>query len=197
MRQSVSHLDSEAEYFHRRDAELIDDMRKRAAFEERRRRMAEACQTGDPRILDTLERLGYDQTTIALLDLVPLVHVAWIDGSVSPAERSRIMVMAALQGLRENIPAYHQLTVWLDRRPSEEFFRGTLLAIRAILDTLSEDARKARKDLLIRCCREVAFASCGLFGWKSKVCLNKRALIRHIGKLLEPAPHALAADAGS
>jgi len=196
MREPVCHFDTEAEYFHRRDAELIDEMRKRAALDEQRRRMAEACQTENPRILDALEKLGYDSTTIPLLYLVPLVHVAWIDGSVNQAERSRIMVMAALQGLRENVSADQQLTLWLDQRPSEEFFRGTLQVIRAILESLPENTRKTRKEFLIRRCREVAFASCSRFGWKSRVCFSKRFLIRQIGRLLEPAEQTTAAAAG-
>ena len=197
MRHPVCHIETEGEYFYRLDVELIDDMRRRAAFEERRLRMAEACQTDDPRILDALEKLGYDQTTITLLYLVPLVHVAWIDGSVNQAERNRITVMASLQGVREDIPAYQQLMAWLGRRPSDEFFQGTLRVIQAILESLPENQRKARKEFLIRCCREVAFASCGLFGWKSKICIAKRNLIREIGKLWEPKQQAAAAGVGS
>lgn len=197
MRHPVCHIETEGEYFHRLDVELIDDMRRRAAFEERRLRMAEACQTSDPRILDALERLGYGQATVALLYLVPLVHVAWIDGSVNQAERNRIIVMASLQGVRENIPAYQQLMAWLDRRPSDEFFQGTLRVIQASLESLPENERKARKESLIRCCREVAYVSCGFFGWKSKICIAKRTLISEIGNLLETKQQAATAGAGS
>jgi len=197
MRHPVCHLETEREYFRRLDVELIDDMRRRAAFEERRQRMAEACQTGDPRVLDALEQLGYDRTTVRLLYLVPLVQVAWVDGSVDQAERNRILVIAGLTGLKENIPAYQQLLVWLDRRPSDEFFQGTLLAIRSIFEKLPAEEWRARKESLVRSCREVAFASCGLFGWKSRICLIKRGLIREIGRLLEPQPRAAAAGVGS
>lgn len=196
MRHPVCHLESDAEYFHRADAELIEDMRRRAAFEERRRRMAEACQTGDSRILNALEKLGYDQTNATLLYLVPLIHVAWADGSMDRAERNRILVMAGLQGVRDDIPAYQQLLSWLDRRPPEEFFRGTLNAIQAIFASLPEETQRLRKEHLIRCCREVAFASCGFFGWRSKICIAKRALIQQIDKMLDPARRAAAATAG-
>jgi len=196
MRHPVCHLETETEYFHRLDVELIDDMRRRAAFEERRQRMAEACQTGDSRVLDALERLGYDRTTVRLLYLVPLVQVAWVDGSVDQAERNRILVIAGLKGLKENIPAYQQLLSWLDRRPSDEFFQGTLQVIRSIFETLPAEEWRARKESLVRSCREVAFASCGLFGWKSRICLIKRGLIREIGRLLERQPLAAAAGVG-
>lgn len=197
MRHPVCHLESDAEYFHRVDAELIEEMRRRAALEKRRRRMAEACQTEDPRILSALEELGYDQTNVRLLYLAPPVHVAWIDGSVDKAERNQILVLADLQGIRDDIPAYQQLLAWLDQKPPDEFFRGTLRAIQAIFESLPDDQRNARKELLIRSCRQVALASCGLFGWKSRICIAKRALIREIRKLLEPAHQTRAAIAGS
>ena len=196
MRQPVCHLETADEYFHKHDAELIDEMRRRAAFEERRRRVAEACQTRDPRVLDALERLGYDQTTIELLYFVPLVHVAWIDGSVSAAERNRILVMAGLHGLRENAAASQKLLAWLDQRPSDAFFEGTLHAIRALFDELPETERQTRKQSLLHSMREVAFASCGIVGWRTKLCITKRSLIRKVAKLLAPAHHATAATAG-
>lgn len=196
MRQQPCHLETEEEYFHRQDAELIEELRRRAAFEERRQRFTEACQTANPRILDALERLGYNQTTIELLYFVPLVHVAWIDGSISEAERNRIVVTAALHGLRENIPAFQQLTEWLDHRPPDTFFEGTLHVLRALLDELPEAQRVSRRDSLLRSMREVAFASCGLLGWRNKICITKRSLIRKTAKLLATGDQAAAAATG-
>jgi hypothetical protein len=196
MRQPVCHLETEAEYFHRHDAELIEEMRRRAAFEERRQGIAQACQTRDPRILDALERLGYDQATIELLYFVPLVHVAWVDGSVSEAERNCVVVLASLHGIRENVPAYQQLLAWLDHRPPEAFFEGTLDVIRWLLDELPGNQREGRRESLLRTAREVAFASCGLLGWRTKMCLAKRGLIRHMAKVLGPGPRTSAAAGG-
>lgn len=193
MRQQLCHLATEGEYFHRQDAELIEELRRRAALEERRQRIAEACQTGNSRILDALERLGYNQNTIELLYFVPLVHVAWIDGSVSKAERNRIVVMATLQGLRENAPAFQQLTEWLDHRPPDAFFEGTLHILRALLDELPEAQRGSRRDSLLRSMREVAFASCGILGWRHQMCITKRSLIRKTAKLLASWDQAAAA----
>jgi len=187
MRHPVCHLETDAEYSRRLDAELIDDMRRRAAFQERRQRIAEACQNEDAQVLDALETLGYDPTTVTLLYLVPLIQVAWIDGSVNPAERRCIESIAHQWYIDEKAAAYPQLRAWLDRKPSEEFFEGTLQAIRCILESRPENQSITTRALLIRRCRDVANASCGIFGWKSRICLVKRRLIRHIVSRLEPA----------
>jgi len=195
MQHPVCHLETEEEYFHRLDAELIEGMRRHAALEEKHRRMAEACQVQDHEILDALENLGYDPTTVTLLYLVPLVEVAWSDGSVDEAERNRIAVIAGLCGVPDNPRAYQQLMAWLHQPPSDEFFEGTLRVIQQILESQPESKRRTNRDLIIQTCRDVAFASCGLFGWKSKVSIAKRKLLREIVHRLEPKQTANAAAA--
>lgn len=185
MRQSVCHIETEAEYFHRLDAELIESLRTRAASEQRRLRLAEASQVYEPTILEALEKLGYDYNTVKALFLVPLVHVAWIDGSVSQVERDRIIAIASLRGMKANTPAYERLMAWLDQRPTDEFLQESLCVIERIFGSLPSNERKACKDALLLCCREVAIASCSLFGWRSRVCAAKRNLIREISRGLE------------
>lgn len=186
MRQPVCHLETEAEYFHRLDAELIDSMRERAACRERRLRLAIASGINDPTILETLKRLGYDHTTVMLLPLVPLVQVAWANGFVSTTERDRIIAVASMRGVRANTPAYDCLVAWLDQRPPDEFFQGSLSAISKICGSLPPIEQKAYREALLLGCREVAIASCGHFGWGSGICAAKRKLIGEISKGLEP-----------
>jgi hypothetical protein len=197
MRHAAVHIDSEEEYFHRLDAELIEKMRTCAASEEWRRRLAEASQVRDSKVLESLEKLGYTPTTVRLLRLVPLVQVAWSDGWVSPIERDRIVAIAGLHEVKENTPGYQQLMAWLDQRPPEEFFEGTLSAIRAVLESLPPDQRETCRSAILDGCREVASASCGFFGWASRICGAKCKLVDEIGKRLEPEPRIAAGGPGT
>jgi hypothetical protein len=191
MRQELGHVTKEREYFYQQDIDLIDKMRRRADQEERRRRMAETCQIDDPSVLATLERLGFSPTTVSLLCLVPVVQVAWARGSVSHAERNRVLAIAHLHAVEENTPAYQQLEAWLEWPPSTEFFRGTLRAIRAALDLLHEDERKTRRDALIEDCRDVALAAWHL----GKMGAAERKMLEEIQMQLEPHQQ-LVASAG-
>ena len=184
----VVHLESEEEYFHRQDAELIVEMRKRAAAEEEHRRMAEASHIEDPKILDALEKLGYTHTTLVLLHLVPLVELAWIDGSVSATARSRIFALAGKRGVRDDTPAYRQLVAWLDQRPSQGFFEGSWAAIEAAIESLPANERRARQEGLGQICREFASASCARFGRTSWICAAKRGMLHKIARRLK-LPH--------
>lgn len=185
MRQPVYHLRSDAEYCFQLDLELIDSMRRRAAAQERRQHLAEASQIHEPAVLEALEDLGYDHTTVMLLFVVPLVQVAWADGSVSEAERDHIIAMAGLRGVKANTPAYERLIAWLDRRPLDEFFEGSLHAIEAVLSSLPPIERRTCRESLLLCCRDVAAVPCHLFGWMSRVCAAKRKAIEGIRKSLE------------
>jgi len=185
MRHALGQIRSEKEYFHQLDVDEIDEMRRHGAAKARRLQMAQACQTQDEPILSALERLGYDPDTVRLLHLVPLLHVAWVDGSISRAERECILAIASRRGVEESSPAYRQLIAWLHWPPSEEFFEGTLCSIRAILRLQSAEERRASTETLIHRCREVAFASCGPFEWRNRICIFKRRLIKEIGKRLD------------
>jgi len=187
---SIAHLDTEDEYFHRQDAELMEELRKRDAAEEEHRQMAEASQIEDRKILEALERLGFTHTTVILLPLVPLVELAWIDGSVSSVERDRILALAAERAVNEYTPAYPQLIAWLDQCPSPGFFEGTGRAMEAVFESLPANERKARADALVQACTEFASASCARFGWTSRICAAKRELLREISRRLGGSPEA-------
>lgn len=182
MRRQIGHLTSEEEYFHQLDVELIDKMRRRAVLDEQRRSMAEASRINDPSILETLEKLGYNPGTVPLLCLVPLVQLAWADGTVRGAERQQVLAIARLHGVNENTPAYQQLVAWLDQPPPEAFFEGTLRVIRAVLASLPQDERQARQRDLNQCCMDVASAA----GWHlGKLGAAERRLLEKIQQHLD------------
>jgi universal stress protein E len=175
----------EEDYFRKLDAELIDRLRRRAALEEERRLLAKVSGINDQEILLDLEKLGYNRDTIILLHLVPLVHVAWMSGSVTERERERILAIARLRGVKEGTPAHRQLEGWLGQRPPEAFFQRSLRAIRMVLQALPARERKARKNDLIQYCTAIASASSGLFGLGPRICAAERKLLRQIAAELE------------
>jgi hypothetical protein len=178
----VAHLESEEEYFHKLDAELIEEARKRMAAEAEHRRIAEISHIEDPEILEIIEKLGYTHETINLLELVPLVELAWSDGAISPIERDQIFAVAKERAIEENTPAYERLTAWLAERPSREFFEGTWRALEAEFAGLPEIEREVRKNALIRTCKQFASATCEHFGWASHICAAKRKLLQEIAE---------------
>src|SRR5919202_4939039 len=91
----------EEEYFQRREQQLIANVRQRGRQEAARRRMAARAGVADQEIVRELESLGYTPETVVLLELVPLLQVAWTEGGVSDGERALIIEAARGRGIEE------------------------------------------------------------------------------------------------
>ena len=169
----------EEEYFHKKEQQLIEKMRQRVLKEEERQELAEFFFVEDAEILDDLQELGYSRDTIFLLFLVPVIHVAWIDGSVTEKERVAILEIARARGMEKDSLAETMLQDWLNNRPPDEFFEKTLRLIRNILKTRPRAVRLIREQTLAHYCNVVANASGGFLGC-GKVSAAQHELIRKI-----------------
>jgi hypothetical protein len=166
----------EEEYFRKKNRELIDKMRLQADRDDARRGMASATGLDDPEMLQQLESLGFTADTVALLPLVPVVQMAWVDGNVTDAERNAILKIARTRGIAEASAAFRQLTAWLANRPSPGVFESATRLIRAMIDAPVPDAQKISPDDLVAYCETIASASGGLLGI-NKISSEERALL--------------------
>lgn len=182
----------EEEYFRKREQELIQKMRQRAATDAARQQLAEQSGIADSEVLQDLEALGYTPDTVRLLHLVPLVQMAWAEGGVSDRERTLILDAARAGGIDDGSVAAHQLAQWLASRPTDQFFETTLRAIGALLEGQPVADRDAAQRDLLAYCTAIAAASGGVLG-RGKVSDTERQLLRHIGLELETRRGATAA----
>lgn len=168
----------EDEYFHRKEKELIEKLRKRRAAEAQLKELSEAIGIPNEEVLNTLQELGYTRETVALLHLVPLINVAWADGKVSRPERELILEAANMRGVEAASPAYQQLEDWLKNRPGEEFFEQTLRVIRHLAP-----GDEAAGDVLSQA-MQVASASGGILGFGGKISAQEQELLSRIASAL-------------
>jgi hypothetical protein len=184
----------EAEYFYKKELELIARMRERSAIEAKRQELYEAVGVTNPKILEDLHELGYTRDTVGLLHLLPLVRIAWAEGKITQAERDLIFEAARARGVEPGTPAYETLTDWLNRRPSEKFFDKTMQVIQALLEVLPEkEVETSKRDMLSYCTR-VAEASGGILGLGRKIDRNERAAIEQVAKMLEQSHKSAAKE---
>jgi hypothetical protein len=179
----------EEEYFHRKERELIEKMRVRAAGEEQRRRLGQETGVGDDDVLRDLQELGYTPETVMLLHLVPLIQTAWAEGGVTQKERDLIVKAARSRGITAGSPADQQLDLWLAQRQSDELFEKTLRAIRTILQAQPDDARAASEKDLLALASAIATASGGIVGFRA-VSDEERQILAHISEELKKSGKA-------
>lgn len=184
----------EEEYFRKREQDLIDKLRNRAAAEAELHRLGEQAGVADEEILQDLKDLGYTPETVLLLHLVPLVQMAWADGAVSERERALIIDAARARGVEAGSAADRQLADWLKSRPSERLFERTLRAIRAFLQARPEAERDASEHELLSYCTAIAAASGGVLGFHA-ISAAERAVLARLSSELERAPGPAKLDA--
>jgi FixJ family two-component response regulator len=167
----------EEEFFRREDQRLIARLNELKAAETTREALAKASGITKPAVLDTLIELGIRAETVAALSIVPLVEVAWADGTLDPKERRAVLDRARVaSGSTEHV----LIEAWLDRRPDPELLTAWTHLIQGICDQLGPDeVARLKMDLLERA-RSVASASGGVLGMGSKVSSAEAAMLAEL-----------------
>jgi hypothetical protein len=168
---------SEDDYFRKRDNQLIEEARRRAKRDAARQRMSERVGTADDALLRNLEALGLSEETVPLIHVVPLVHIAWSEGTVSPRVPQRIIEVAREHGIKESSEADRHLGDWLRNKPPVALFDGALLAIRTVLQQTTATERDRYTQKLLERCTAIAAASGGCSGLARSQAANVRCWI--------------------
>ncbi len=184
---------SEESFFRKREQEILAELRRKVEHERTRKGLEQELNVHDERVLKALEDLGFTREVLVLLHVVPLLQVAWSDGSISARERAKILELAATREIVPGTPAYERLLPLLERRPPDEAFAACARVIRAMFSTWSEEQRRQIESDLPAYAAEVARASGGVLGLGA-ISPEERAVIDRISREIAEA-HADAAKA--
>ncbi|HWB78290.1 MAG TPA: hypothetical protein VG755_25165 [Nannocystaceae bacterium] len=175
----VEPSEEEEKYFLAVDAEtrrkLRETLEDNAKALEVAGSIATAVETDDKAIAEQIRKLGFDGETARVFDLLPLVHVAWADGSVQTSERKEIMKIVAKRGLGPDSPGARVLASLLDDRPPETFMRQSREILRNLIART-----EGRADDIVELCMKVAAASAGFLGFGERIDDDERRLIAEI-----------------
>jgi tellurite resistance protein len=176
--------ENEEEYFHKQDQELIQKLRRASAAEKARRDLDAVTGLHDPELLKEVELLGFTAETASLLPLIPVLEVAWAEGSVTAAERALILDIARHRGIVPESPAGHQLATWLAHAPAPSVFTRALRLIKAMLAAGPAEGGTLTADDLVKYCESIAHASGGILGIGA-VSAEERAALEEIETALK------------
>jgi tellurite resistance protein len=175
--------EEEEKYFKSLDADvrrrLRDKLADAATDLEKRRQIAAAAGTDDLTVAQRVEALGFTGDSARVFDLMPLVHVAWADGSITKRERAAIFRVLQQRGVDPESEAFATIASLLEERPTEAFMRESLAVLR---DLVGGEAGKTRS--IVDLCVEVAAASGGFLGMGGRVSDDERAVIDEVAGLL-------------
>jgi tellurite resistance protein len=184
---SVNPTDQEDAYFRKQDQELRQRLRDQMSAAAGQ--LDEQTRTADVPLADRIKALGFTGEKARVFDLMPLIHVAWADGSVSRQERATILEVVKGRGIAHGSDAFTLVETLLEARPSKEFLEQSI----AVLKLAVGDARAEN---IVELCVQVASASGGFMNI-GKVSDDERKLIESIaGQLGHAARDAFHRELG-
>jgi len=145
------------------------DMEEKAAI-------AESVKTDDLELAERVKSLGFSGDSARVFDLLPLVHVAWADGSVQKSERAAILRVLETRGVAPGSDAFVLMESLLEERPSKAYMEQSLSVLRQLLSQGDGD----RKAQIVDLCELVASSAGGFLGIGTKISQDEREQIEKI-----------------
>lgn len=166
--------------FFEQDQHLRKAFRERMERLERREQLVQVAGIRDEAVLDRLIELDITAESLAALELVPLVSVAWADGGIQAEERQVIIALAKAAGIEPQDGRYPLLEHWLKKRPGPqmlEAWKQYVQDLRRRMD--SKEAEQLRRQLLDRA-QSVARAAGGFLGFGDKMSAAERSMLAEL-----------------
>ena len=149
-------------FFAQESEKLRKALRDTERVKNKKEALSAASGITDDTVLEQLVTLDIRGDTLAALSLVPLVEVAWADGTMDDSERSAILSAAEDSGISDESAAL--LDGWLVTRPGSEVLSAWKDYVSALTSSMDTAARhKLEKELLGRA-RTVAESAGGFLG---------------------------------
>lgn len=154
----------EDEFFRKQDQRLTAQLRELQEKAASREALRKVSGITNEAILDKLLQLGIRAEVVAALALVPLVEVAWADGSIDERERRGILERAEKSGIVLGSPDHVLLQSWLERKPEPKLLSAWVHLVEGLRENMAPEQVRALREDLIERARAVASVSGGLLG---------------------------------
>ncbi|MBX3158440.1 MAG: hypothetical protein KF773_20900 [Deltaproteobacteria bacterium] len=155
----------ENQFYEKENQQKLSAMKEKLESQSNREELRKASGMSDDAVLDKLVALGLKSNTIAALSLVPLISVAWADGSIQDNERTAILQGAHGKGLEQGTDGYALLETWLDKRPSDDLFVAWEAYIKALAGQLNDEQNRLLKNQILGFAKMVATSAGGILGF--------------------------------
>lgn len=154
----------EEAFFYQMDQELIELLSKRLQREEKIRLFANATGIRDRRRLEALVDSGFELSTLTAFIWVPLIFVAWADGTADGSEKSAIFDVLLNKGISQDTASMMIAHEWFRQSPNEDLWKTWEEFAAATMACLAPTIRNELIDEIVGLCHVVAHASGGFLG---------------------------------
>lgn len=178
----------EEEFFRKQDEKLVQALRTKQEKEALRDALALTGGIVSEALVDTLFEHGVTPKALAALTLVPLVVVAWADGSIEKKEKDAVLQAATSIGVPTDGPGYALLQSWLDAKPPAKLLHAWETYAAALAADLSPVQRERMKADIIERARAVAQAAGGFLGLGTKISTSEEEALKRLEQAFAGTP---------
>ena len=175
----------ENEFFSKQDEALIRNLRDQEQHKQRRAALESASGIHDASVIDAMLEQDIHAETFAALSLIPLVAVAWADGSVDAKERQAVLAAAGESGLSSDDVSHQLLEEWMLKQPEAALIQAWKDYVKALEPHLGAEPLDALKRDLLERARGVAAATGGFLGLGNKVSATEQAVLDDLASAFE------------
>jgi hypothetical protein len=151
-------------FFQKEDQKLIEQLKKIKKMEETKEALSKVSGIKNDKILEKLVKLNVRPETLASISLVPLVEIAWVDGTVDKKESDALLKAAEKMGFEKGNADHEILTQWMTHKPSADLLDAWIHYIEGLCEALSEDEKNVLQKEIMNHTKSIAEASGGFIG---------------------------------
>ena len=166
-------------FFHEQDRRIIAQREKLQKLKQTKANLAKVSGIQDDALLEKLIELEIGPETLATLIGIPLIEVAWADGTMDDKERQTLFAYAEKAGLRQKGLDPKIMSAWLKKRPDPALLNAWKHYIRTLCKELDAHQRKALEDEVMADARSVAEAAGGVLGL-ARISAEEKAMLKAI-----------------
>jgi hypothetical protein len=155
----------EDEFFYKVDQQLCRQLREQMQTEKDREALCAETGILSSEVLDELIAIGIRCETLLALSLVPLVQVAWANGTIDSRERQAVLQAAESIGHSKENASYQMLDSWLNHKPDNKVYIAWRDYVIAICQALNPVRVKALREEIVGRARSVAESAGGVLGF--------------------------------
>jgi hypothetical protein len=167
-------------FFINEDQKLIEKHRAMRKLAKTKEELAKVSGIKNDAVLQKLVELNVRPEALASLSLVPLVEVAWADGTVDEDEKKSVLDAVDRIGFSKSSNEHDIVIQWLAHKPSPDLLEAWLHYIRGLCEALSPEEIKSLKNDLIGHARAVAMASGGFLGLGNKISKSEEEMLKKL-----------------
>ncbi len=175
----------EDEFFYKHHAELMAQRKAEKDSLDKMKAMSEASGITNKQLLTKLLDLGLHSETMCALTIIPLVEVAWANGSVEDGERKVLMKVAEEHGVRKGTPGHDMLEFWLSKKPGKDMLDAWIHYVKMLIKELDKDSIAKAKSGIMKHAEEVAEAAGGFLGL-GKISMDEQHVLDKLAAAFKP-----------